>query len=125
MRVGEFYKHNRTNEISRIVSVRRKNRALGVAYLGGGLGLGISMDTFLKDHTKMTAKEVQAAADEVAKESGLSCKCYCCGSAIAVGEPFALVAMGSAETDRVFIMRSDHVSRLDRGDVALVIVQRV
>lgn len=44
--------------------------------------------------------------------------CYCCGTP--VREDFALVTMSEGQTDRVFIMISDHVKRVDYASSFLV-----
>ena len=42
----------------------------------------------------------------------MTLRCYCCGEKLPM--KFALVTM-KEETDRVFIMKIDHVTRLDKS----------
>ncbi len=45
-------------------------------------------------------------------------RCYCCGEE--TGDEFALVSMSESTVDRVFIMKPEHVERVEEAHAVIV-----
>lgn len=50
----------------------------------------------------------------------MNLRCYCCGEAIQFDARIALVSLRGDEVDRVFIMKPEHVTRVEDASTEVV-----